>query len=183
MSNEREPSSIVSPRVDSSEIDENLIRDVLRSARGLVVKMTGNTEKAEDLAQLALAKYLQLDESKRQEIKNRLAYLYRLMQHELLNEIRKERSHLIDSTASLSDETLGPSSASSAESVEVAVLLREIWRKINVEDRRLLELINFGYSSTEIAQRLDISEDAARQRISRLKNKVKAILVEKEYLT
>lgn len=183
MSNEPEPSRVASDRVDSSDVDETLVRDVLRIARRLVVKMTGNAEKAEDLAQLALLKYLQLDENKRQQIRNPYAYLYTLMQHELLNEIGKERAHLIDSITSLTPETIGPSRAASAEGVHVAVLLREIWNQVNAEDRRLLELFSFGYDGPEIAQRLNISNAAARQRISRLKSKIKAILIEKDCLS
>jgi RNA polymerase sigma factor (sigma-70 family) len=178
MSNERESSNLTSAKVDLPEIDDELAREVLRSARSLALRMTGRLDGAEDLRQVALLKYLQLDEKTRREIMNPRAYLSQVMKNELLNRIRKEKEHLTDSVETLERE---PTDAYPPEHIDVAILLREIWDRIDGPDRQLLELMNFGFKGSEIARILNISDDAARQRISRLKNKIKVILCEKQY--
>jgi|SRR5829696_3008570 len=164
------------PTEDAKEFWEDLGPDVLRTARYLVRKASLASDLAEDIVQLALLKYHQLDREKRNKIVNRKAYLAEIVRHEIANYLRDKN---INATSLVGDEpTL--KSTSDERDIENRILLQEIWNKLEDEDRRLLELMIFNYSGIELAWRLGISKDAARQRTHRLKAKLKVMLTESQ---
>lgn len=57
---------------------------------------------------------------------------------------------------------------------EKAIFLRELVEGLGEEDQRLVALQLGGYSSKEIAEKLEISESAVGTRWSRLKEKIRA---------
>lgn len=160
-------------KAELARIDEKVTNNSLRIARYVVQRMTGSLEAAEDLRQTALLKYFQLDENSRIQIRNPNAFLFKVMKNEVLNWYRKERPVI----EPLADEDLEGRFADSSH-LDDELLLREIWSQFEGEDRRLFELLTFGYTGKEIARRLGTSQDAARQRVSRLKAKIKGILDE-----
>jgi RNA polymerase sigma-70 factor (ECF subfamily) len=139
--------------------------------------MNLSLEMAEDLGQTGLLKYLQISEDQRRRIRSPRAYLYRIIRNELLNQIRKEDPRAIISLESVETNEMGFQFAEDASSVEIGLMLKEVWTALEGDDRRLLELLTFGYNGREMALRLGVTEDTARQRVSRLKAKLKAILV------
>ena len=153
-------------------------------ARIVLRKMNRDLQETEDLVQTALLRLYQIDAKRRSEIKDSNAYLYRLMINEVLNRTRKQRSYVV-SLDSLETQDLLASNRNLVENPDfnISLLLRELWRQFESEERRLFELIIFGYNSKEIALRLDISEEAARQRVSRLKAKIRANLAGKRVST
>ena len=162
-------------KAELAGIDEKVTNNSLWIARHVVKAMTGSLETAEDLRQTALLKYFQLDENSRAQIRNPNAFLFKVMKNEVLNWYRKARS--VSHIESLEDEDLERRFADTSR-LDDQLLLREIWSQVEGEDRRLFELLTFGYTGKEIALRLGISQAAARQRVSRLIAKIKAILEE-----
>lgn len=164
-------------KAELARIDEKVTNNSLRIARYVAQRMNGSLETAEDIRQTALLKYFQLSKTKRLQIRNPNAFLYKVMRNEVLNWNRKERPVTFSHIESLTSEDLERRFAD-ASHLDDELLLREIWSQVEGLDRRLFELLTFGYTGKEIARRLGISEDAARQRVSRLKGKIKAILEE-----
>ena len=164
-------------KAELARVDEKVTNNSLRIARYVFQVMNGSGETAEDLRQTALLKYFQLDEISRLQIRNPNAFLYRVMKNEVLNWHRKERPVTFSHIESLTSEDLERRFADSSH-LNDELLLREIWSQVEGEDRRLFELLTFGYTGKEIARRLGTSQDAARQRVSRLKAKIKGILDE-----
>ena len=161
-------------KAELARLDEKVTDNSLRIARHVVLAMTGSLETAEDLRQTALLKYFQLDENSRIQIRNPNAFLFKVMKNEVLNSYRKERPVTLESVAG---EDLDRRFADTSH-LDDELLLREIWSQVEGEDRRLFELLTFGYTGKELALRLGISQDASRQRVSRLIAKIKGILEE-----
>lgn len=164
--------------------DKDFQRRLQQIARIVLRKMNRDLQETEDLVQTALLRLYQIDAKRRSEIKDSNAYLYRLMINEVLNRMRKQRSYDV-SLDSLETQDLVASNPNLAENPDynISLLLRELWRQFEGEERRLFELITFGYNSKEIALRLEISEEAARQRVSRLKAKIRTNLAGKRVST
>jgi RNA polymerase sigma factor (sigma-70 family) len=60
-----------------------------------------------------------------------------------------------------------------ADTIGRRVLLSEIWDRLDEDDRKLLYLIIFGYTSEEMAKILNIPSTAARQRVARLRARLR----------
>lgn len=164
------------PSEDAKELWEDLGTDALRTARYLVRKASLASDLAEDIVQLALLKYHQLGSEKRSTIVNRKAYLAEIVRHEIANYVRDKNIN----AASLVGDAPTLKSASDERDIENRILLQEIWNKLEDDDRRLLELMIFNYSGHELAWRLGISKEAARQRTHRFKAKLKVMLTESQ---
>jgi RNA polymerase sigma factor (sigma-70 family) len=159
--------------------DEQLIDGALRTARFVLRELNQPLDAAEDLRQVGLLKYFEIDRATRSQIQNKKAYLYRIMRNNMLNQIRKEKNVVLESLESLESKSVESQMIVTTGAVETAALLDEVWSEIETDDRRLFELLSFGYTGREVAFQLDISNEAARKRVSRLKAKIREILVEK----
>jgi RNA polymerase sigma factor (sigma-70 family) len=108
-----------------------------------------------------------------EEIDNLDAYIYKMAQNEALR-FRSKSKHLqdkIDDSPSVySDRFQG------ARQVENRALLNDIWTHLNADERNVLQLIIFGCGAKEIAARMGITYDAARQRISRLRKSLRNLV-------
>jgi len=164
------------PTEDAKELWEDLGPDALRTARYLLRKASLASDLAEDIVQLALLKYHQLGREKRSKIVNHKAYLAEIVRHEIANYLRDKNTN----ATSLVGDTPTLKSTSDERDIENRILLQEIWSELEDEDRRLLELMIFNYSGPELAWRLGISKEAARQRTHRLKAKLKVMLTESQ---
>src|SRR5260370_16203841 len=144
-------------RVTNEEVDLESVSPQL--ARYALQRMNLSLEMAEDLGQTGLLKYLQISEDQRRRIRNPRAYLYRIIRNELLNQIRKEDPRAIISLESVETNEMGFQFAEDASSVEIGLMLKEVWTALEGDDRRLLELLTFGYNGREMAARLGVTED------------------------
>jgi RNA polymerase sigma factor (sigma-70 family) len=164
---------------DAKELGEDLSTElrpaVLRTARYLVRKASLGSDLAEDLVQVALLKYHKLGTEKRRTIVNHKAYLTEIVRNEILNYLNRNAPATESFEAGAMLE-----STSNEQEIENRILVREIWNKLEGEDRRLFELLTFDYSAAELAYRLSISSEAARQRTHRLKAKLKVMLTESQ---
>lgn len=62
------------------------------------------------------------------------------------------------------------------ENPDINILLSEIWEKLHGNDRHILQLLILGHSSREIARIMTITDVAARQRVSRLKHRLRKLV-------
>lgn len=108
-----------------------------------------------------------------EEIGNLGAYIYKMAQNEALrfHFKSKDLQDKIDASSSLySDRFEG------ARRVENRALLNDIWTHLNADERNVLQFIIFGCGAKEIAARLGITHDAARQKISRLRKSLRHLV-------
>ena len=131
---------------------------------------------AEDVYQSVLTTLSRFSKERLQQIDDIKGYTYKMLRHEALKTCRKNNrlQVSIDETpASYSD------GSASAEGIESRILLKDIWLRLNIEERELLRLLIFGYEAKWIATRLEISHDSARKKISRLRKKLRDLLFER----
>jgi len=146
-------------------------RSISRAAEDFGEFVLKDRAAAFDLLHKAAAKVTAHISSGRQEIQNIQAYLFRtykrLVAHELHKRIRHEQP-LSDSDDALIVEIVAD--------LERKIMLREIFSRINEDERTLALCLMFGYSYKEIAEALGTTEVALRQRISRFRRKLDQIL-------
>lgn len=153
------------PVAASAEFEDH----ALRIARWMVRKMNIPSQEAEDLAQQGLLKYLQISPSKRAKIQDHQAYLCKIIRNEALDKFTDKKFELI----SLDQEPENERFATTDRNLDCQILLDEIYSQLEPEEQSLLELMLIGFTSREAAFKLGISDNAVRQRASRLKSKVK----------
>jgi len=127
---------------------------------------------AEDISQSVLARLSIMPKDRIDEITNLLAYVSKMIVHEASNYTNKRRREFpitVDADV-YSDNLVG------AKAVENKVLLSEIWTHLRADDQEILQLLIFGYQPKEIARRLKVNSDAARQRISRLRKSLRKLV-------
>jgi DNA-directed RNA polymerase specialized sigma24 family protein len=171
------------PALDSRYIDEygpisvevyEAARDIWASAEEFGAFALQDTAAAFDLMLKATAKVTARMSSGGPEIKNIQTYLYQTYKHlvgrEKANRLKYEQP--LDE----SDEFL---TVNIVPDLECKIMLRELFAKMNNEDRELANYLMFGYTYEEIAAEIGASSDALRKRFSRLKGKISAILAQK----
>ena len=159
---------------ESSE-DPAFREHLLDSSRRIAYEMGLQKSAVEDIYQSVLANLSRLSTERMKQIDNLQAYASKMARNEAIKFHLKNR-HLqvqIDSTShSFSDQ------AQSAKRVEDRVLLKEIWKHLDPQERQILQLIIFGYGAKEIANRLEITHDSARQKIFRLRKSLREFVFE-----
>jgi RNA polymerase sigma factor (sigma-70 family) len=112
-------------------------------------------------------------EERLQQIDDLKAYAYQMLRHEAIKTCRKIsrlQFSIDDAPDSYSD------GSESAEGIHSRILLKDIWMRLNDEERELLRLLIFGYEAKQIASRLGVSHDAARQRTFRVRKKLRDLI-------
>jgi RNA polymerase sigma factor (sigma-70 family) len=128
---------------------------------------------AEDIYQSVLLTLSQFSSEKIQNIANLKAYAFKMA--------RNEAIHLYVKNKNLRDPiqanpNLYSDGAEAAKRIEYRILLRDLWEHLDVEDRGIFQLIIFGYGAKEIANRLGISHDSARQKIVRFRKQLRKLI-------
>lgn len=114
-----------------------------------------------------------MPEERLKEINDPEAYVYKMAQHEAIRFGRKAKHNegqQDPESAAYSDGFTG------AGQIQQRVLLKEIWRQLNADDREILQLMIFGCGAKEIGERLGTTNDTARQRISRLRKRLRQLV-------
>lgn len=165
------------PNEGSTPAPEKLREYALQIARRLLLKWPGLPSDIDyDLSQQALVRYYQLEEAQRGAIRDLKAYLYQVIRNLIVDQVRSPHPRSLIRTDSA--EYIEPSAPDESHAIEFEILLRQVWSKLTGDERCLLELMILDYNGKELALRLGISQDAARQRISRLRRKLGELLVE-----
>ncbi len=108
------------------------------------------------------------------EIQNIPSYLRQSYKHLVANEKAKRLQH--EQPLDDSDESL---TVNIVADLERKIMLRELFAKMNNEDRELTTYLMFGYTYEEIAAEIGQSSEALRKRFSRLRQKILTILAPK----
>lgn len=163
---------------ESTIADAELEQYALRTARLIALRMNAPSDAADDISQKALLRYHKLTKERRDQIDDLPAYLYRIIENEAADYIREQSPRSVISLETVEGGQAEFHKAGEYENIEFGILLREVWAKLKSDERSLLELLILGYNSKELSFRLGISAEAARQRTSRLRGKLKELLVE-----
>lgn len=132
----------------------------------------------EDVTQTVLMKLFTLNNDALRAIDNVNAYLYKAARNEALRLQQKSKSGARDVQIEYDDGELFLSDKSDgAKRIESEVLLREIWQSLKDDERDLFRLMLIGYREKDMAVRLNVSYDAVRKRVSRLRNKLLELLL------
>lgn len=128
-------------------------------------------EAVDDLQQAVSMKLLALTEERLQGIENLKAYLATVVHNEA-NRLasRNARSEVPLDDIDHSDDF------EYQRRIEAWIILREIWQKLDSEERELFRLMLFDYDEKEMAVRLKINHDAARKRVWRFRKKLEELL-------
>jgi RNA polymerase sigma factor (sigma-70 family) len=164
----------LNPEEEKLWADNPEIRRVLSQvARSVAYKKHLPESVIPDLEQVVLVRILRLGVDQLEPIANWNAYLYRVATNEANRLISKGQTEEVQ----INEDPGGYSDNSDARSrMESAILLREIWERLNLEEQNILKLMITGYTEKEMAVRLEIKYDAARKRVSRLREKLQEFL-------
>lgn len=106
-----------------------------------------------------------------QDIENIKPYLFQTYKHLVASEKAKRLRRaqpLTDSDESLAVDIVAD--------LERKIMLRELFSRMNEDERTLSQYLMFGYTYKEIAKEIGTPADALRKRFSRLRNKIETIL-------
>jgi len=154
---------------EDPELHRRLVSSSHRAAHDLGLSHSA----AEDVSQTVMLTLSKMPKEKLAQIDNLEAYVYKMARNEAIRFDTKTEHYeeeLDSSSAAFSDGSTG------AEHVERRVLLNEIWAHLNAEEREILQLKIFGCGAQEIGERLGITHVAARQRISRLRGRLRQLV-------
>lgn len=129
---------------------------------------------AEDIRQNVLKALLIADRT----AENPEAYLSVMVRNEVFRYLKKTNHVDVDIDEADNAEfdryfAVQPTQQSDSEA---KVLLSEIWKNLDEDNRHILNFLIFGYTQKEISVILNITHEAARQRVSRLKIKIKDLV-------
>ena len=125
----------------------------------------------DDLQQVVSKKLLSLTGARLKAIENLNAYLATVVRNEATSLM--EKSSRLEVTLEGIHET---DHLQSQRRMESTILLKQIWSLLDSdEERRLFRMMLFDYDEKEMAFALNISHDAARQRVSRFRRKLERL--------
>lgn len=153
------------------EIRQTVARLVQKMAR----EMNLPDGAADDLQQVVSKKLLSLTGARLKAIENLKAYLTTVVRNEA-NSLLQKSTRLEVSLEDIHDTD----HLQSQRRMESTILLKQLWSLLTDEERRLFRMMLFDYDEKEMAFALNISYDAARQRVSRFRRKLEG-LVSKDF--
>ena len=153
------------------EIRQTVARLVQKMAR----EMNLPDGAADDLQQVVSKKLLSLTGARLKAIENLKAYLTTVVRNEA-NSLLQKSTRLEVSLEDIHDTD----HLQSQRRMESTILLKQLWSLLTDEERRLFRMMLFDYDEKEMAFALNISYEAARQRVSRFRRKLEG-LVSKDF--
>lgn len=152
-------------------------RRVSRIVRRVLFNLRMPDSAVDDVCQAVLIRLLALKDDPALEIRNLDAFLFTIARNEALRFREKagDKLHVPfeedQITPGLSDNL------SELRRIESGVLLRNIWKRLSDEERDIFQLLIIGYDGKEMALRLGVKHDVARKRVSRLREKLRELLL------
>lgn len=169
--NSEESKSFLSP-----ELDSRLSGYVRRSLRDLNLPHTA----FDDIRQEVLLKLMPLSDERWEEIENVDGYLFTVVRNEA-RRFRERTTHSSEISVDQEESRIQLSDyASDARRIESGILLRDVWKKLSAEERQIFQLMIIGYNDKEMALRLGISHTNARKRVSRLRARIRGLMLESQ---
>ena len=160
------------PSLDSIELRKRVADFVRLAVRDLTLPDSAS----EDLSQIVFIKLLTLNTQKLRAIENFNSYLFKMARNEALRFQQKSKPtqhvQFDDEVESLQSDRF-----EYAHQVESDILLREVWQTLRDDERELLQLIIIGYKESDMASRLGLSYDVVRKRVSRLRAKLRDLIL------
>jgi len=131
----------------------------------------------EDLYQQAIIKLVRYAKSREQlGIKSPLSFMFTVLSNQARTSVRVQAK-----TVGLEEEIPGwalSDNFEAARRMELGILLNETYRTLdNVEDREIFECVLNGYSSREVAVRLQVSHVTAAYRMNQIKARIRKALL------
>lgn len=168
------------PTLDSEEIKSFLTPEIeskiTRYIRRIVRDLNLPEMEVEDIRQEVLIKLLAISNDRWNEIENVDGYLFKVARSQVLDHTRmlKRKLYEISLDEELEERIPTADYTSQARKTESGILLRHLSNSLKTpEERELLGLMIIGYNEKEIALRLGMTHVAARQRVTRLKAKLR----------
>lgn len=174
----RERRNVLASNLDKRDTpleDPAFRHQLLDSSRRIVRELGLPDVASEDVQQTVLATLSNFSKERLEKIGDLTAYAYKMLRHEALKACRETsrlRVSIDEAPETYSDGLAG------AEGIQSRILLKNIWMRLDDEERELLRLLIFGYEGRQIASRLGVSHDAARQKTSRLRKKLRYLIFE-----
>jgi RNA polymerase sigma factor (sigma-70 family) len=153
--------------------DPNFQEYLVASSRRVARELSLPEATAEDIYQSVLLALSDFSSDRIQRIANLKAYAFKMARNEAIRVYVKNKN-LRDPIES--NPNLYSDRAEAAKRIEYRILLRDIWEHLDDEDRGILQLIIFGYGAGEIASRLGIRHDSARQKIVRFRKQLRKLV-------
>jgi len=150
-------------------------QQLLESSRRIVRDMRLPESAAEDIYQSTLTILSGLSKERIEQIGNLAAYASKMARNVAIEFQQKTKHREFQSNEDLEGYS---DQFEDARRIEFRILLRDIWAQLDTEERELLRLIIFGYKPKQISRRFEISHDSARQKISRLRKKLRELIFE-----
>jgi DNA-directed RNA polymerase specialized sigma24 family protein len=162
------------PSLDAPYIDEfgcidtdihDAARQIWRWAAAYAIATLGDEASGHLALKRVCAKITEKRAAGAIQIINLNAYLQTAFKHEVLAQLKRNRSVNIDpSTEPITDYDLD---------IDQKILVEQILNRMNSEDRRITELLILGYSFEEIAKKDGTRSNVIRSRHSKLLKRIK----------
>jgi len=162
------------PSLDAPYIDEfgcidtdihDAARQIWRWAAAYAIATLGDEASGHLALKKVCAKITEKRAAGAIQIVNLNAYLQTAFKHEVLAQLKRNRSVNIDpSTEPITDYDLD---------IDQKILVEQILTRMNAEDRRITELLILGYSFEEIARKDGTRSNVIRSRHSKLLKRIK----------
>lgn len=121
-----------------------------------------------------------LSDERWEEIENVDGYLFTVVRNEA-RRFRERTTHSSEISVDQEESRIQLSDyASDARRIESGILLRDVWKKLSAEERQIFQLMIIGYNDKEMALRLGISHTNARKRVSRLRARIRGLMLESQ---
>lgn len=152
---------------------ETMFRRLLARA-----KVPNHLDVAQDLTQKGFENCGTVSDETWASVTNREGYVYTIVRN-LVNaacaELLNRREESLDPTV-IDQNSFGKPAPNPAETEESAIFLEEILRPLTDEERALVEMMYQEYTSREMAKELNLTHDAVRQRVFRLRKKLAQLM-------
>jgi RNA polymerase sigma factor (sigma-70 family) len=160
------------PFLDGSEFRKHLADVVKVAIRDLRLPDSA----CDDVTQIVLMKLFTLNKDALRAIENFNAYLFKAARNEALRLQQQSKS---SGQIPNDDENLVvlTDKAEDAHRIESEILLGEIWETLKDDERELFRLMLIGYRETDMAVRLGLPYSVVRKRVSRLRAKLRELLL------
>ncbi len=135
-------------------------------------------DKAEDLTHEVFILCGSRSDEEWEEVANHDGYLYTVAKNKAYLDLKNGREEATDSEklARMIESRDSQRGQSPADTEWIAIYLKQLWGMLSTAEQDLLNLLWEGFKYQEIGKKLGLSDDAARQRISRMGKKLRRLV-------
>lgn len=156
---------------------EALRRYVKRITPIMLYKANLPIELTDDVSQSAFLRFAGVSEERKRQIINKEAYLRSIIANVINDHIKREVLAKCQYVEESDYKLLDNAAITQPDDVHFRVLLEQVLKQLSSDERLLLKFLSLNFKGKELAARLGVSEPAARKRTSRLRVKLKELLL------